>query len=464
LVKAGPIDYVLAYGAGTSSATISLIAAHITIAGAGSTGCSVTGITGTGLARTVTLNNCTGTGSVNISIAAGTALSTSGENTSAAGPSTSFTADNTGPNAPTGVTLGSVPANFTTNTPTITYTAASDVGGSTVANHQVKIIKTSDSSIISDWANHTSGADIGSLTFVTGTEYSALVRAVDVLGNNGTASTAVNWTAVACPTGYVWVPALASYTTSGFCVAKYVASQSGSDGVSVSGMGPWVALSQPAALTACQQNNTTQGVTNKYDIISNAEWQTVARNAELVGANWSGGTVGNSGGMSQGHSDNSPANALAASSDDVSGNCYGTSQTCSITTWDSQRRTLTLSNGNVVWDFGGNVWQWMKDTNTTNFGASDYMSQVTAANHAATGTVGALTGNATFLFGPSGNYTALSSGQYGGLGYGNLNYSDGHVMRGGAFNIQAGVFSTALTESGGIYWNGTIGFRCVFHP
>jgi hypothetical protein len=158
----------------------------------------VTGISGTGSTRTVTINGCSGTGTVNISVAANTAKSTTGEDAPAAGPSTSYNVDNTGPTAPTGVTLGSVPSNLT-NSPTITYTAASDVGGSTVANHQVQIIRTSDSNVIKAWANHTSGSDVGSLTLATNTQYSVLVRALDALGNIGNSSTAVDWTSINDP-------------------------------------------------------------------------------------------------------------------------------------------------------------------------------------------------------------------------------------------------------------------------
>lgn len=193
LVKSGPVDYVVTYGADTDMGTISLNSGHITLGGTATSGCSVTGVSGSGSTRTITVNGCSGTGTVNISIAAGTANSTTGDAAGVAGPSTSYQVDNTGPNAPTAVSLGSVPQNLT-NSPTITYTAATDVGGSTVANHQIKIIKTSDSSLIRDWTNHTSGSDVGSLSLAINTQYSVLIRAVDAQGNNGTQTSAVNWT------------------------------------------------------------------------------------------------------------------------------------------------------------------------------------------------------------------------------------------------------------------------------
>jgi hypothetical protein len=197
LVKSGPVTFDVTYGSGVDTATINLTG-KVSLGGTATASCSVTGITGAGSTRAVTVNGCSGTGTVNISVAANTAKSTTGEDAPSAGPSLSYNVDNTGPNAPTGVTLGSVPANLT-NSPTITYAAASDVGGSTVASHQVQIIRTSDSSVIRAWANHTSGSDVGSLSLATNTQYSVLVRAVDALGNNGTPSTAVNWTSINDP-------------------------------------------------------------------------------------------------------------------------------------------------------------------------------------------------------------------------------------------------------------------------
>ena len=50
-------------------------------------------------------------------------------------------------------------------------------------------------------------------------------------------------------------------------------------------------------------------------------------------------------------------------SDDNKG-CHGTEQTCDGRTWNKQRRTHTLSNGEVIWDVSGNAWEWVKDDNS----------------------------------------------------------------------------------------------------
>lgn len=194
LVKAGTVSFVVTYSAETDPASITLAGSDISFGGTAPAGCSVTSVTGTGLSRTVTIDTCSGTGTVSITVGDATASSVSGNSVMGAGPSLTFAVDNTGPNAPS-VTLGSVPSNLT-DSPTMTYAAVADVGGSTVDYYQARIIKTADSSVVSAWATHVSGADIKSLTLDSNTSYTAQVRAVDALGNLGTISSAVTWTSI----------------------------------------------------------------------------------------------------------------------------------------------------------------------------------------------------------------------------------------------------------------------------
>jgi prepilin-type N-terminal cleavage/methylation domain-containing protein len=84
-------------------------------------------------------------------------------------------------------------------------------------------------------------------------------------------------------------------------------------------------------------------------LLTNEEYMTIARNAEQVDSNWSENSVGD-GYLFRGHSDSSPAKALQASLDtDGYANTGNTS--------GNQRRTLTLANGEVIWDLVGNVWE-----------------------------------------------------------------------------------------------------------
>lgn len=153
----------------------------------------------------------------------------------------------------------------------------------------------------------------------------------------------------ACPSGYIVVPGNSLFGTDAFCVMKYEAKNNGSNvAVSTQSGTPWASISQinsiARASEACEGCHLT----------TDNEWLTVAHNVLGVASNWSGGAVG-SGYIYSGHNDNSPANSLAASSD---GDGYsGTGQTSG-----NQRRTLTLSNGQVIWDLAGNVYESTQQT------------------------------------------------------------------------------------------------------
>ena len=82
---------------------------------------------------------------------------------------------------------------------------------------------------------------------------------------------------------------------------------------------------------------------------------TIAQNVLSVASNWSSGVVG-TGFIYNGHNDGTPNNALAASTDNDG--YSGTGQT----TGSKQRRTLTLTNGEVIWDLAGNVYDWTAGT------------------------------------------------------------------------------------------------------
>jgi len=124
----------------------------------------------------------------------------------------------------------------------------------------------------------------------------------------------------------------------GFCVMKYEAKNVGGVATSQPTGTPWVSISQIDAIAKCKAIGA--------HLINNAEWMAIARDAESVSSNWNG-TV-----MYRGHSDNSPSSALSVISSDP----YD--QTGNVSPSD-QRRTLILSNGETIWDFSGNVWEWV---------------------------------------------------------------------------------------------------------
>ena len=153
---------------------------------------------------------------------------------------------------------------------------------------------------------------------------------------------------ILCPVGYIVVPGSKTYGTGSFCVMKYEAKQIGTSGMPISTPSDplWVNIPQTDAISVSTK------VCAGCHLISEAEWMTLSQNVLNVASNWSGGAVGN-GYIYSGNNDGAPASSLAASSDDTAG-YFGTDNVSP----SNQRRTLTLTNGEVVWDLAGNVYDW----------------------------------------------------------------------------------------------------------
>jgi hypothetical protein len=160
----------------------------------------------------------------------------------------------------------------------------------------------------------------------------------------------------ACPTGYLLVKANPSVgTTHDFCIAKYEMKCADS-ATGKNCQGP--AISQAANLPyrdlkPSTARNLCNGLGGRYNLMTHAQRMTIARSIESNAANWSSGVVG-TGSLSRGHDDMLPDTPLEASTDDNDG-CFGTGQTCSSSVFDSQRRTHVLADGSVIWDFSGNI-------------------------------------------------------------------------------------------------------------
>jgi hypothetical protein len=158
---------------------------------------------------------------------------------------------------------------------------------------------------------------------------------------------------------WVLVPGNATYGTSDFYVMKYEAKSVSGVATSQTANTPWVSISQTNAIAKCS------ALGSGYHLCSKEETQTINRNIEAQASNWTGGSVG-SGGLWRGHSDGSPGNTLASSTD--SDPYYGTGNSSP----SIEKRTFTLSNGNVIWDWSGNVWEWLNGTCTPGSGSGKW--------------------------------------------------------------------------------------------
>ncbi|MEE6249856.1 MAG: hypothetical protein VX583_05615 [Bdellovibrionota bacterium] len=367
--------------------------------------------------------------------------------------------------------------------------------------------------------NGTSSTPSVSISNCTGDgTLSITVNAAIASHSSGKSSPATSESAVAtitnsvCPSGYIPVPGNANYGTSDFCVMKYEAKlQYDSDGdsdfsnavivddgnfddskdygtdydtaserakykaISDSGGRPWVnihrgengASTGKGALEACQNLNLQMGVSNRYDLISNDEWQTIARNIESQNSgannNWGVDSYGDTI-INRGHSGYNPTQTCDASQEYLATDCYNSGADSSY----ENKRTHHLSNGEVIWDLAGNAWEWTKDNNTNNYGSSEYFAHLTDSTHSSSyslsGGTTTTSRTAKSQFGPAGSYAIpyIFNSYHGGLGK-LFTGNTGPVLRGGNYvttAAEAGIFATHL----GIAFNkySTAGFRCVY--
>lgn len=167
-----------------------------------------------------------------------------------------------------------------------------------------------------------------------------------------------------CPDEYLYVSGNSTFETTKFCVMKYEAKEDGITHLPVSRPDqlPWFDITITDAHVACQS------LGDGYDLISNKEWMTIAYEIEQNPLNWTSGTVGVE--LLYSGNNDKPWDAgrvgildVQDTSDPYDQTGYDENSPTPVIAGDpngkEQRRTLYLASGETIWDFSGNVWEWV---------------------------------------------------------------------------------------------------------
>lgn len=274
-------------------------------------------------------------------------------------------------------------------------------------------------------------------------------KKLDVVGDvNITGQLYINGSALAsssnCPTG--WIDS--GY---GFCVMQYEARNVSGVATSIASGTPYVNITQTQAAAACS------ALGSGSHLITNAEWMTLARDIEATASNWSSGTVG-TGNLARGWTANTAdgdtwTNTAVAPTTDASCLYNAGANTCGATGTFLYRRTHTLSNGQIIWDMSGNVYEWTHDICTTGTGIGYWQGAGWIE-----WTDSSLSDYEKIIAGPAGNYNATNgAGRYYGCS------ANGNAfLRSGRWDYgsYAGVFGLNL-YSAPSRSDTYVGFRCV---
>ena len=221
---------------------------------------------------------------------------------------------------------------------------------------------------------------------------------------------------------------------------------------------PWVLISQRDAARECAS------LGKGYHLVSNHEWLTIGANIANVASNWSSGTVG-TGSLARGHSDDSPTYVCPASSTDanafVESDCTPLAAGGGEEDEATQRRTHTLSNGKVIWDFAGNVWEW-----TSYYNATEKPGPLTSSFHEFSTVTGTTSMQVSELIPSQEAFwkSSWSSAEAIGTYKAGTDNNIGALLRGGHWNstTNAGIFSASLQEGPtNTYASTSYGFRCA---
>jgi len=235
---------------------------------------------------------------------------------------------------------------------------------------------------------------------------------------------------------WVLVPGSATLGTSDFYVMKYEAKNVGGEAISQADGTPWTSISQTDAITACS------ALGSGYHLLTIAETQTINRNIEAQAANWANGVIGSlvsaGGGLKRGNVGITDSASYIGAAPE-----FGTGR--------DAKAMHVLSNGVQIWDWSGNVWEWLDMTCTAGTGSGYWYNSSVEWSDAN------LSDYEKVRAGPAGAYTsAQNAGMYFGC-----TATGNAVLRGGRWISGAGsgvfTFNAGLAPSS---WDAGIGFRC----
>jgi hypothetical protein len=361
---------------------------------------------------------------------------------------------NAAPSAPTGITM-TAPAASPGFYDTPTFSIAGLKSGNTIKLYTDASCTSEVGSVVSSGTT----ASITSSSLADGT-FNFYATATGINTSECSTST-TSYIKNTCPPGYISVPSQAAVNApNNFCVMKYEAKNDGSgNAVSTDTGSPWTSISQISAKTKCNDLNALNGVTSKYDLISNPEWMAIARNVENVPSNWTNSGVGD-GCLKRGNVGGTNTCTGGDSGYDGDEPESGTGR--------NPLASLTLDNGEVIWDLSGNVFEFtdwtLGGSLSTDMGQANKPSQggIQVADwieFTTLDTFSALAPAESILpdnpsFNTDEGMGSYKAGTGGGAG-----------LRGGAWynGSGAGAFALLLGNSS-IDSYTSIGFRCVYRP
>ena len=317
----------------------------------------------------------------------------------------------------------------------------------------------------------TTALSVGSYNF-----YSKRINMFNVSSSCSDLSVATTaaYNLLTCPDGYVLVPGDALKLVSDFCVMQFEAkawldldqdnivdaAEVDVDGCnesdcstqnwgtttyipgSVEDGKPWRMLDIEMAKLECQS------LGENYDLISNIEWMAIAHNAENVSSNWSTDEVGD-GCLFRGN--NGQADACGY---DFAGIDFGD------TIIRDTKGSLELSNANVIWDFAGNISEWVDWSNMVQVSTLPYSCSETWTQFSSSFCNEYLVAKDYLPADPA----SVGSTYNSTYGLGKIEGGVGGVLtRGGSYEYgdKAGAFSASFIHSlKSMRYD--VGFRCVY--